>query len=422
MRILMLSQFIYPPIVGGEERFVTDLSYELAKRGHTVAVVTLWQKGFPEFEIQQGVRIYRVRGTMQRMKFLFSDDNHTYAPSFPDPGITRELRHILLQEQPEIVHAHNWLVHSFTPLKKWSRAKLVVSLHDYSLVCVQKRLMRQEVNCTGPGRGKCLACGTQFYGFAKGPLATLANFYWGEKARQVVDLFLPVSQATADGNQLDIYQVPYQIMPNFIPDAPAIRDDDDDPLLMQLPEGGFLLFVGTITPDKGVETLLQAYTRLNTKLPLVLIGRQQIPDLSQRLPPNVFLLGTWPHDAVMGAWKRCTLGLIPSIVADACPTVAMEAMVMGRPLVATRNGGLVDIIDDGETGLLVPPDNPQALQEALQRLLDNPEQREAMGKTAKQRVARFQATSVIARLEDVYQGILQTDSPGKQAVMNIGSR
>ncbi len=180
MRILMLTQFFYPPTVGGEERHVADLSNELAARGHDVSVVTLRQKGYPDFEVSQGIRIHRVRSTVQRMNMLFSESDRPYAPPFPDPGLTRALRRILLEERPDIVHAHNWIVHSFTPLKAWSKAKFVVSLHDYSLVCVQKRLMRYEVPCSGPGLTKCLECGTHFYGVFKGIPSTLANFFWGE--------------------------------------------------------------------------------------------------------------------------------------------------------------------------------------------------------------------------------------------------
>ncbi len=133
-------------------------------------------------------------------------------------------------------------------------------------------------------------------------------------------------------------------------------------------------------------------------------------------------MGPWPHDAVMGAWKRCTIGLIPSIVADACPTVAMEAMVMGRPVVATRNGGLTDIVADGETGLLVPPGDSQALQEAIQVLLDDPERRARMGTLAKQQVIRFQATSVVSHLEGIYLGLVEAESINTHALANIGSR
>src|SRR5690242_11332528 len=229
----MLTQFLYPPCPGGEERLVADLSRELLVRGHDVSVATLWQKGFPEFEVQQGVRIYRVRGTMQKLKFLFSNSEITYSPPFPDPAIVLELRRIIQQERPQIVHAHNWFVHSFTPLKAWSDAKFVVTLNDYSLTCVQKRLMRHQANCTGPGVTKCVSCSAHFYGLAKGPVATLANFYWGKRERQAADVFLPVSQTTADGNQLDKYDVRYEVVPNFIPDDTAISSDDD-PLLSQL--------------------------------------------------------------------------------------------------------------------------------------------------------------------------------------------
>src|SRR5437763_706555 len=248
MRILMLAQF-YPPTIGGEERHVADLSAELATRGHSVAVATLWHEGCAHFEIDRGVRIHRIRGSMQRLERIFSYKDRQFAPPFPDPEALLALRRIIREERPEIIHAHNWLVHSFTSLKAWSKAKLVMSLHDYSLVCVQKRLMRHGVACTGPGVTKCLACGTDFYGIAKGPLTTLANFYWGKKESQAADLFLPVSQAVVEGSQLDKHQVPYRVISNFVPDHIDVASDNDNPFLAQLPEGDFLLFVGTLTVD-----------------------------------------------------------------------------------------------------------------------------------------------------------------------------
>jgi glycosyltransferase involved in cell wall biosynthesis len=406
MRILLLTQFFYPPTVGGEERHVSDLSLELAARGHTVSVVTLWQNGLPEFEIDRGVHIHRVRGTMQRMSMLFSENDRQYAPPFPDPEVTWRLRHIILEERPEIIHAHNWMVHSFTPLKLWSKAKLVVSLHDYSLTCVQKRLMRHDVCCTGPGLIKCLECSTRFYGIIKGPLSTLANFFWGEKERHAVDMFLPVSQAVVEKTQLDKHTVPYRIIPNFVPEHIDTVCDDANPLLAQLPKGDFLLFVGDVTLDKGAEVLLKAYAELDTQMPLVLIGRPFLIGLATNLPPRVFLMGKWPHDAVMGAWSRCSIGLVPSIVAETFGIVALEAMYMGKPVIAARSGGLSDVVIDGETGLLVPPGDAQALREAMQALLDDPTRRARMGMRAKQRVVTFQAKSVIPRIEQIYQELL----------------
>jgi glycosyltransferase involved in cell wall biosynthesis len=419
MRILMLSQFFYPPTVGGEERFVADLSHELAARGHDISVITFWQKGFPAFEVDQGVKVYRVRGSIQKMNFLFSEGERPYAPPFPDPWIVSELRRIIQQERPEIIHAHNWLVHSFTPLKTWSKAKLILSLHDYSHVCVQKRLMRQQTRCTGPGLTKCLSCSTQFYGLAKGPLTTLANFFWAEQERRAVDMFLPVSQAVVEGNLLDHYRVPHQVIPNFVPDN-IETCDDNDPLLSQLPAGDFLLFVGDVTFDKGAKTLLQAYAEVETQVPLVLIGRPFDTAKDEHLPSNVLLLGRWPHEAVMGAWKRCTFGLVPSIVAETFGIAALEAMYMGKPVIAARSGGLVDVVVDGETGLLVPPGNVEALRTAIQALLDDPSRRKQMGIQARQRALEFLASSVVTRFERIYQEML-ANHPARKLVPG-GSR
>ena len=96
MRILMLAQF-YPPVIGGEERHVCDLAAFLARRGHWVGVATLWQEGLPEREVNQGVKIFRIRRLMQRWRGLFSDASRTHAPPFPDPGLAAGLRRILPQ-------------------------------------------------------------------------------------------------------------------------------------------------------------------------------------------------------------------------------------------------------------------------------------------------------------------------------------
>src|SRR5215469_5189896 len=112
MRILMLSQF-YPPIIGGEEIHVQNLSRALAARGHDVAVVTLWHAGMSPFEEDQGARVYRVRALTQRLPWLFSESGRRHAPPWPDPETTRALRDIIRRERPQIVHAHNWMIHTF---------------------------------------------------------------------------------------------------------------------------------------------------------------------------------------------------------------------------------------------------------------------------------------------------------------------
>src|SRR5947207_3248448 len=121
MRILMLTQS-YPPTVGGEQRHVCDLSIELAARGHDVIVATLWKEGRPAFESDRGVRVHRIHASVHHLPALFAEKELRHLPPFPDPEVLWELRRIIMYERPDIVHAHNWMVHSFTLLKSWSKA------------------------------------------------------------------------------------------------------------------------------------------------------------------------------------------------------------------------------------------------------------------------------------------------------------
>lgn len=406
MRILMLAQF-YPPIIGGEERHVRNLSVELAERGHHVSVATLQHEGAAEVEMDRGVRIHRVRASMQRVSSLFSEKGRQHSPPFPDPEVLWALRQIIKCERPDVIHAHNWMVHSFLPLKRWSKARLVVTLHDFSIHCATKRLMRLGSVCSGAAPGKCLSCASEHYGKAKGTVTTVANALSGMAERRAVDMFLPVSRAVAEGTQLARYGVPYRIIPNFVPDDVYEQRDDTHPLLALLPGEDYLLFVGDVTRDKGVETLFQAYSGMEKRIPLVVIGRPA-EDISLRSPENVRILQSWPHAAVMSAWARCTLALVPSIWPDPCPTVAMEAMAMGKPVVAARMGGLSDIVVDGRTGVLTTPGDPRALREAIQSLLDSRDLRESMGDMARQRVVEFQAGTVVPRIERVYEELVQS--------------
>ena len=407
MRILMLSQF-YPPTIGGEERHVRNLAHALAAHGHDVSVATLLHGDEPTQEIDQGVRVHRIRGTMQRVSMLFSEQDRQYAPPFPDPELLLALRQIILVERPDIIHAHNWIVHSLTPLKVWSKAKFIVTLHDYSLVCVQKRLIYQGEVCSGPELLKCVQCSADFYGVSKGVPSLLTNWIGGKLQDQTIDMFLPVSQAVADSTRLAKRHVPYRVVPNFVPDNVADECNEGNVLIEQLPKGEYILFVGDVKRDKGAEILLRAYAEMQSQVPLVLIGRLG-KDISVSIPPNVTILPGWPHDAVMTAWSRCTLAIVPSLCQDSCPTVAMEAMAVGRPVIASRIGGLSDIIKDGETGLLVPPGDVQELRMAMQTLLNDKERREQMGIRGKQKVADFQEKSVVTRIEHVYREVLNIE-------------
>lgn len=401
----MVCQF-YSPIIGGEEQLVKDLGTELVGRGHAVAVATIWHPGLPEFEQDHGVRIHRIRNLAQRVPLLFREPERRHAPPLPDLEAVSELRRVVASERPDIVHAHNWLVHSFLPLKSWSRARLVLTLHDYSLVCAKKRFMYRGAPCSGPGFGKCLACAGAHYGKARGPLTAMANGVMGAFERRSVDMFLPVSRAVAVGNGLVDSRLPYQVIPNFfVEEDTSTLPADRSTYLSQLPDGGFLLFVGDLSEDKGTAILLRAFSELKNAPPLVLIGRNHLNNY--RSLRNVIILNSWPHWAVMEAWRRCSIALVPSLWAEPFGLVAIEAMSAGRPVIASRTGGLSDIVVDGETGILVPPGDPQALRQAIECLLDDPGLAERMGQAGKDKSNEFRASAIVPRIEQVYRQLVE---------------
>lgn len=404
MRILLLSQF-YPPIVGGEERHVRNLAAALVQRGHQVSVATLWYPGAKACELDGEVRVYRICGTLQRLSGLFAESERRHAPPFPDPELVAALGRVTAKEKPDVVHAHNWLLASFLPLKSWCGARLVVTLHDYSLVCAKKNFMHDGEVCAGPGLSRCLPCAAAHYGAVKGAVTTLGNFASRALAHRAVDRFIAVSHAVARHTGLAEAGVSFEVIPNFVPDDVARLSSTIDPVIGELPSEPFILFVGDLMHLKGVDVLLEGYASLERAPPLVLIGRR-CQDTPAELPRNVRLFSMWPHAAIMHAWRRCLFGVLPSVGPEACATVVMEAMASGKPVLASDIGGMPDLVDSGETGLLVPPGNAPALANAIQWLLRNPQLIANMGAAALARVERLKAGSVVARIERVYYEVI----------------
>ncbi len=413
MRILTLTQF-YPPIIGGEEEHARALSHALARRGHDVAVATLSHDGMPVFEVEEdGVRVYRLRSTSSRLAGLFSSAGRRFAPPTPDPEATFALSRIIARERPQVVHAHNWLARSFLPLKAWSGARLVVTLHNYSLSCPRSTLLRDDGLCAGPGLLKCLACAPGQFGLGKGIVTTLGSMAFSPAERRLADAFIAVSDAVATGNHLARGFAPFTVIPTLIPDDAHDDSQEEDatllPYVSQLPSRPFILFAGALGRFKGVEVALQAHGALEDAPPLVMIGYPK-PDFTLPTPeshPNVVVLRSWPRRAVLAAWRRCLFGVVPSLWADPCPTVTLEAMAAGKPVIASRIGGLADEVVEGVTGLFTAPGDVGALRDAMRSLLRDAALRERMGEAGRQRARAYFASAIAERVEHVYEDALR---------------
>jgi glycosyltransferase involved in cell wall biosynthesis len=206
------------------------------------------------------------------------------------------------------------------------------------------------------------------------------------------------------------------IIPSFREDEADQRYSDDPKIqsyMDRLPTEKFILFVGALRRIKGVNQLLAAYTRLTLPPPLVLIGTLEF-DSPREFPPGVRVLEGVPHHAVMAAWERSLFGVMPSLLPEPLGSVVYEGMSRGKAVIGTTPGGHTDMIVSGETGLLVPAGNIDALAQAMRTLIEQPDLREQLGTAARQRSKMFTASVAVPQFEQFYQHVIDQSTGRSQ--------
>ena len=188
-----------------------------------------------------------------------------------------------------------------------------------------------------------------------------------------------------------------EFAPEIEPRSSVVYNGIDPPLTPVNPlptDPPVLLCVGRLVPEKGIDIALPAFAEVEKALPgtrFLIVGdgedRVALEHQAAILGlAGVEFLGWSAPDAVANVMNSATAIVMPSR-ADSFPLTALEASMMQRPVIASAVGGLPEIILDGETGLLVGPENPSELAKAIIRLLGNFEQATRMGKAARERVA-----------------------------------
>jgi glycosyltransferase involved in cell wall biosynthesis len=170
-----------------------------------------------------------------------------------------------------------------------------------------------------------------------------------------------------------------------------------------------ILQVARLAEVKGQRTLLRALAQLDASA--VLVGRdiehagayeRELRDEAHRLGVSDRVVFAGGRDDVPALLAACDVFCLPSS-AEGLPIVVLEAMASARPVVASAVGGTPELVDDGVTGLLVPPESPEALASALASLLSDPERARALGEAGRDRVrSEFSLERSTARVLDLY--------------------
>ncbi len=405
MRVLQATDCYPPPLLGGRDLHVRMLSHELARRGHEVEVVTLAGQDGPRVESDGDILVHRIGGWGRALSRFYEDPERPFHPTVPDPGMIRPLAEVIRQKAPDVVHAHSWILHSLLPLLPSAGTRLVVTMHDYGLVCAKTSFVHKADVCSGPAYVKCVTCSAGQYGPLRATaIATGLNLM--HRSHRRVDSYIAVSKpvahacrSLADRGERDI-----EVIPPFLSDDSFPTDALPRPSFVPA-RGDYIMFAGALGPHKGVDVLLDAWGGFDPAVPLVLVGLHR-QDTPRHFPEGVRVMENVPHEDVLRAWAHCAVAVVPSRWPEPFGLVALEAMAAGRAVVASAVGALPDLLQNGRAGVLVPPGDALALREAIVQLLGDPVRRAKLGEVARQRATGYSASAIVPQIEDVYHGAL----------------
>jgi glycosyltransferase involved in cell wall biosynthesis len=348
MHILQLHSRYLSGSASGENRVAEEEAELLRSAGHRV-----W-RFVPEPS---------VRGPIDRARAGVSAIWSTRA--------TATVRRIVEREGIDVVHAHN-VFPTLSPAALRAAheagAATVVTLHNFRLFCLPANLLRDERICEAcvghlPWRGVWHRC---YRGSASGSAALAASLslHRGIGTFDHVTRYLAVSDFVRR-RHIDAGFDPTRIgvKPNFVWPVPRRQGP-----------GEHFLYLGRLSPEKGVDTLLSAWRLGDPPGKLVIAGDGPAGGaLRADAPAGVEFLGQVPADQVPGILGSARALLLPSRWFEAAPRSITEAYAAGVPVVASDIGALPEAIDPGVTGDLVPVDDPRAWARAAGRLSDDAE-------------------------------------------------
>jgi glycosyltransferase involved in cell wall biosynthesis len=367
---------------GGEERHVDLLEDWLLTAGVEVR----------RFEIRSPTKV----SPLERLKL---GATLTYRPAG-----AHCIRHFLRRERPDLVHFHN-IFPLLTPAAvreaRHHGTPVVLTVHNYRFACPAGTLLRNGQIHEDCIEGSSLLCGLRN-----------ARGVWTESI--AYGIALEIQRRTRMLQRwVDAYVTPSRFAALMLARAGYPKDRihtiSHGTPIAETPSrpGSYALYAGRLSPEKGTHTLIAA-SRLAPDVPLVVAGDGVLaPLLRAAAGAEIAYVGRVDHGKVDELMRLAAFTVIPSECYENQPYGALESMAVGTPLLASRLGGLAEIIEDGVNGVLVPPGDPTALADAMRDIWMDRSRVSEMGRRAwTDALERFAPRTHIERLVSLYQGLL----------------
>lgn len=320
----------------------------------------------------------------------------------------RAVRRLVREQRTEVVHCHNLfpgLSPSVLAAAAEEGAAVVMTLHNYRLLCLPATLLRDGgvcEDCIGrvPWRGVVHRCYRDSL-LGSGALASSLVAHRTSRSFGRVHRFLAVSDFVREKYvQAGFPADRILVKPNFVPET-ARRQGP----------GEYFLYLGRLSAEKGVATLLEAHRPEHGRLLVVGDGPER-ERLEARAGANVEFVGSVAAGDVAPLIADARALLMPSLSYEGAPRTLLEAYAAGIPVVASRIGALPALVADGVTGMLVPPRKPDAWSAAMTRLGDDGESARLGEAAYRLWEAQYAPERVLPQLEESYRLALEAAGNG----------
>lgn len=362
MKIMLISS-LYGAQGGGSGVIASHLARGLLQAGHAVSVVTLGVSGKYAVSDENGIRIYRFRP--MNLYPLEEKDTHPVwqkaiwqAVDIYNAHAARVLREILLKEKPDIVHINKMRGFSGAVWKVATDmfpGRVVQTCHDYESMSpdglLRGRIGRMALEKRWPIRGYQLIRATLSRGIS---FVTAPSQFTLERIK-ASGLFpaakFAVIPNTHGWSNADLEKIQSKVRG----DKSIIR----------------FLYLGRLEPEKGITTLCEAFLavhRANSNVHLDIVGSGSLETVLRRKYANQSVItfhGMLNGDSKMDVLSNATVMVVPSQVDEVFGISAIEALAYGKPVIASRVGGLPEVIVDGETGWLIRAGDKDGLEAAI---------------------------------------------------------